>query len=63
MTPAKLLQPTKKNKHVDHVWIDMVGHSFTFFNLADLSETARIEPGPLGWHKISLTTEVHEVRQ
>ena len=39
-----------------------VGCSFTFFNKADLSENARIEPGPLGWHASTLTTELHEVK-
>ena len=51
------------HKHVDHVLIVMVGRSFNFLYEADLSETARIEPGPLGWHTSALTTELQEVRQ
>ena len=39
----------------------MVGRNFNFLYKADLSETARIEPGPLGWHTSALTTELQEI--
>ena len=41
----------------------MVDRSFNFLYRAELSENARIEPGPLGWHTSAPTTELQEVRQ
>ena len=40
-------------KHVYHDWMVTVGR-ITFFNQAELRETARIEPWPLGWHTSAL---------